>query len=253
MESSEKILAGASASSYEIALCDTEMAYLNKAKATIEKFLNTVSGKFKVLIYNKPKDLLADISSRKISPIMLYIDVELDDGNGIKVVKKVNELQKECRVVYLARYLKYATEVYGTNHFYFVKKGELKERLPLIFEKYKSEIKQNDKYIGMPLKNNKYAFIKIDDILFFERQGRYTIIHTADEVYKTKNTLNEIEEKLDDKDFARCHNSYIVSLNNIKEYQRDRITIDDYKVPISRQYQVSTREIFKEYVKRVNS
>ena len=253
MESSEKILVGVSASSYEIALCDTEVEYLDKAKKTIEKYINTLKGKFRILIYNKPKELLDDISNKKISPIMLYIDVELDNGNGIKVVKKVNELQKECRIVYLSRYLKYATEVYGTNHFYFVKKGELKERLPLIFEKYKSEIKQNNDYIGMPLKNNKYAFIKLADVLFFERQGRYTIIHTIDEVYKTKNTLNEIEEKLDAKDFVRCHNSYIVSLNNIREYQRDRIAIDEYKVPISRQYQVSTREIFKDYVKRVNS
>lgn len=253
MKNSEKLLAETNVSSYEIALCDTEAEYLNKAKSTIEKFLNTISGKFKVLIYKKPKDLLADIRSRKISPIMLYIDVELENSSGIKVVEKVNELQKECKVIYLARYLKYATEVYETNHFYFVKKGELKDRLPLIFEKYKSEIKQNDNYFGMPLKNNKYAFIKLADILFFERQGRYTIIHTVDEVYKTKNTLNEIKEKLDAKDFVRCHNSYIVSLNNIKEYQRDRITINEYKVPISRQYQVSTREVFKDYVKRVNS
>lgn len=246
-------MVGASASSYEIALCDTEVDYLNKAKTTIEKFVNNISGKFKVLIYNKPKELIADITSRKISPIMLYIDVELDNNNGIKVVKKVNELQKECKVVYLSKYLKYATEIYGTDHFYFVKKGELKERLPMIFDKYKSEIKQNDNYVGMPLKNSKYAFIKIAEILFFERQGRYTIIHTVDEVYQTKYTLNEIEEKLDNCEFVRCHNSYIVSLNNIKEYQRDRITINEYKVPISRQYQISTREIFKEYVKRVNS
>ena len=116
-------MVGASASSYEIALCDTEVDYLNKAKTTIEKFVNNISGKFKVLIYNKPKELIADITSRKISPIMLYIDVELDNNNGIKVVKKVNELQKECKVVYLSKYLKYATEIYGTDHFYFVKKG----------------------------------------------------------------------------------------------------------------------------------
>ncbi len=253
METTEKALLGGHVSSYEIALCDSEVEYLNKAKRTIEKFVNTISGKFKVLIYNKPKELLADISNKKISPIMLYIGVELDSGNGIKVVKKVNELQKECRVVYLTKYLKYATEIYSTEHFYFVKKGDLKNRLPLIFEKYKNEIVKNDEYIGMPLKNSKYAFIKLNDIMFFERQGRYTIIHTVDEVYKTKNTLNEIEEKLDAKDFVRCHNSYIVSLSNIKEYQRDRITINEYKVPISRQYQVSTREVFKDYVQRVNS
>ena len=151
--------------------------------------------------------------------------------------------------MYLARYLKYATEVYGTNHFYFVKKGELKERLPLIFEKYKSEIKLNDDYIGMPLKNSKYAFINIKDVLYFERQGRYTNIYTNDEIYKTKYKLNQIEEKLGNGRFVRCHNSYIVSMNHIKEYQRDRITVANYKIPISRQYQASTRVRFNEYVK----
>ena len=244
---------GASMPAYEIALCDTESEYTDKAKETIEKYINSLSERFKILVYNKPKELLTDIRNKKIAPIMLYIDVELDNGNGIEVVQKVNKLSKECRVVYLTRYLKYATEIYDTDHFYFVKKGELKDRLPLIFEKYKEEIEQNDNYIGMPLKNNKYAFINLKDILFFERQGRYTIIHTVDDVYKTKFTLNDIEEKLNAEEFVRCHNSYIVSLNNIKEYQRDRFTINEYKVPISRQYQVSTREIFKDYVKRVNS
>ena len=182
---------------------------------------------------------------------MLYVGVELEHSSGIEVVQKVNKLSKECRVVYLSRYLKYATEIYGTDHFYFVKKGELKDRLPQIFEKYQREITKNDDYIGMPLKNNKYAFIKLNDILFFERQGRYTNIHTIDKEYKTKYNLNDIEKMLDSEVFVRCHNSYIVSLKNINEYQRDRITIGEFRIPISRHYQVSTRELFKEYVKRV--
>ena len=58
---------GASMSSYEIALCDTEVEYLDKAKKTIEKYINTLKGKFKILIYNKPKELLNDISNISVN------------------------------------------------------------------------------------------------------------------------------------------------------------------------------------------
>ncbi len=91
---------------YEIALCDTEVGYSKKAKKTIEEYLDNISKKFRVLVYNKPKELLRDIKIKKISPIMLYIDVELDNQSGIEVVRRVNELSKECRVVYLSKHLK---------------------------------------------------------------------------------------------------------------------------------------------------
>lgn len=238
---------------YEIALCGTEEEYTDKAKETIEKYLDDVSERFKLFIYNKPKELLSDIKDKRISPIMLYIDVELEHSSGIRVVKEVNKLAKECQIIYLSKHLKCVTELYSTKHFYFVKKGELKERLPNIFEKYDNEIKNNFDYLGIPLKNCKYAFVNVKDIEFFERQGRYTTVYTKDEIYQTKLTLNTIEERLDKDQFIRCHNSYIVALKSIKEYQRDRITIGTDKIPISRQYQVSTREKFQKYVKTYNT
>ena len=245
----EYLCRGMHMSMFEIALCDTDVDYSLKAKNTIENYLKDISEKFRVIVYNKPKELLSDLKSQKIAPIMLYIGVELDNNSGINVVKEVNKVSRECRVIYLSRYLKYATEVYNTNHFYYVKKGELKDRLPNIFDKYRGEISENDKYIGMPLKNNKYAFININDVLYFERQGRYTNIYTNNVIYKTKYTLNQIEEKLGEEGFVRCHNSYIVSLDHVKEYQRDRVAVGDEKIPISRHYQVSTREIFNNYLK----
>ncbi len=232
----------------EVVICDDEQDYIDRAKKVLQEFADEIGVKVNIITYTEPRDLIKDLETKKIIPALIFMDIDFENTTGIKTVEKINEMFKEGRIIYLTNYLEFATDVYTTEHFYYVKKGELKDRLPDILEKFRKEMESENKYYRTALKNKKFVSIKVKDILFFERQGRYTNIYTKDNVYQTKDKLDEIENELDSDEFVRCHNSYLIPLAQIKEYKRDKVDIMEYDIPISRHYQQKMRDRYMKYL-----
>ena len=55
------------------------------------------------------------------------------------------------------------------------------------------------------------------NILFFEAQGRYTIIHLVDKQIVSSKNLGEYEKRLKGRGFFRVHNSYLINLSKLKQ------------------------------------
>ena len=62
-------------------------------------------------------------------------------------------------------------------------------------------------------------FIDKKDIIFIERSDSSTKIITAEEVYKTSASLGALEEKLDPREFMRCHKSYMINVSQISKIE----------------------------------
>ena len=78
------------------------------------------------------------------------------------------------------------------------------------------EAKTSDyNFIAIP-STKKIDFIKIDNILYFESDGRYTIIHLTDKTtfFVSKN-IGEYDKILAPKFFFRIHKKYLINLKYI--------------------------------------
>jgi hypothetical protein len=62
---------------------------------------------------------------------------------------------------------------------------------------------------------NKLVFILLDKILFIERVGRKTFIHTHEQKYETNESLNGIFQSLDSR-FCFSQRSYIINMDNLE-------------------------------------
>ncbi len=85
-------------------------------------------------------------------------------------------------------------------------------------------------------KQHKYFKIALENIMYVEADGNYTIIHTTtgDFIYST--VLRKIEEKLPEEMFMRVHRSYVVNVNHIDGVSGNMITVDKSEIPVSRNY-----------------
>ena len=72
------------------------------------------------------------------------------------------------------------------------------------------------------------SLINMKDIILIQREDRSTVIYTKDSSYVTSDNLTELEDRLDNAQFFRCHKSYIINLsmiNKIYPYGRWTYTV----------------------------
>jgi len=59
--------------------------------------------------------------------------------------------------------------------------------------------------------------IDVDSIRWIDAAGDYMCIHAGDETHVLRGTMNDLEQRLDSKRFARVHRSTIVNLECVRE------------------------------------
>lgn len=167
-----------------------------------------------------------------------------EQAAGINIAKRINAAAPDVLIVFLTGYLVYAANVYDTNHIYFVLKKEFEKRLPSVFAKLEAAIEARDRNKGYihVLTKGKELIVREEDIHYIERKGRNTEIVCSGKTIEIPEKLAELEKKLNQTSFVRCHNSFIVNLKTVREISRTEIVLKDGKIiPISRSRLETTR------------
>jgi len=96
--------------------------------------------------------------------------------------------------------------------------GRVDDTIRRIHE-FVSEQAQSGRKIAFYKENQEFYF-PLDDVLFFETEGDYIYAHTANDAYRIKYRLYELEELLP-KDFVRASKSAIVNIRQIFSITRN--------------------------------
>ena len=225
-----------------IGICDGDKSWRMRAEELILQYGKTSGIEMETFRFAGGKQL----ESYTGEPMdVLFIDVVLNDASGISTAVEINRKWKKCQIVYLTNYLFFATEVYHTDHVFYVLKAQFADRIGEIFEKIFDRLSRiGEKLIFSVIGGEKLSAAP-EDILYFERKGRETGIHTCWGVYAVWDKLQTLMERLPILDFVRCHNSYIVNLLSVREMRDNEfIMTEGSSVPISRRYAKTVKEAF---------
>jgi len=67
--------------------------------------------------------------------------------------------------------------------------------------------------------NGRVVFVKLPDIDWIEAADNYVCLHCGHETHVVRETMNELEARLDPAQFLRVHRSSIVNLDRVRELQ----------------------------------
>ena len=224
----------------KIVICDDEAAYLAKATEVLERFFKDHGLDAAVSGYVSVEELMKHCRDKE-KPDLCFLDIEMGNQNGIDAAKELNKLCPSCEIAFLTNYISYATDAYETEHFYYVLKDELPDRLESIMKRY---------YKGNTLfavrSGRKEWLFDEREIIYLERGRRFCRIKTLDgNDEKMSVSFEEVANRLDGPDFLRCHNSFKINLRNMSCYRTDAFVMKDGTViPISRRYRDSCLERF---------
>lgn len=220
----------------KIGLCEDNEIQHNQ----ILSFLETISlPKHSINSFYKGNDLYNSIQEAmkdKEPYDIVIMDIDLPDGNGIKFSKQINVFSPHTIIIYMTSYEDYVSDVYDTEHIYFILKKDYQKYLPHALS-LANEALNKQRRASLKIFWNKEEYnILQKDIFYMERKLRTTFIVTPTHIYPTSEKLEDLLKRLGET-FAMSHRSFIVNLKMVQEITKDSaLLVDGTSIPISRSY-----------------
>jgi two-component system, LytTR family, response regulator len=175
----------------------------------------------------------------QLKPDLVFLDIQLPRITGIEVL----ELLDHCpMIIFTTAYDEYAIKAFEKNAVDYLMKPFSRERFSQAIEKAvnrKKTIASNEENIRQLSENltsdtflsrivikspKAMNIIPVDEILYFEAQDDYVMIHTQASRHMKKQTMKYFEDRLNPDQFVRIHRSYIANvsyINKLEPYSKD--------------------------------
>ncbi|MDM5221217.1 LytTR family transcriptional regulator DNA-binding domain-containing protein [Peribacillus sp. NJ11] len=202
------------------------------------------------------EDAMRDISHLK--PDLVFLDIELAEGNGLQLAKQLAELDPAPSLIFATAYDEFALQAFELYAFDYLLKPYNENRIRQTLDKLmklgknredgsrtgplasRTAVEQTGK-LAVEI-DDRIVLIDRDTILFIGLIEGKTIIKTGENEYKTGDPLIVLERKLDNRSFLRVHRGFIVNVIHISEIQPwfnstyNLIMSDGSNIPVSRTY-----------------
>ena len=235
---------------YRIGICDDEQLTCSELENYINEIFECKDDKAEIYVWNSGEALKKDISNG-VKIDILFLDIELQDSNGIELGKYIRNYMKNMsmNIVYISSMTEYAMELFKIHPYDFVVKPFDKNEIENLIDEMCGYYKQDNKHFKYCV-YGKTNMVMMRDIKYFESRGRHIIINLVDNqsiqyVGQLKNEIKKLPLN-----FVEIGKSYIINLKHMRECHVSYVVMDDEKeLGISRAY----RNYFNEKILEYNS
>lgn len=205
--------------------------------------------------------MMADQKVNANQPDLVFLDIKLDDGNGMALARRWKKLPQPPAIVFATAYDNYAVDAFNEAAVDYILKPFDPERINEAVArvaKIRGTADQAENVAEQAAWQNPRLSITIDDktmviqkrdVMYIETQGGYTRLHLRnDKLLISRQTLTSIAQLLNPRHFMRIHRGFIVNLDEIDEMQPsfnhtyELMLKDGSKIPVSRSYVAKTKK-----------
>ena len=181
----------------------------------------------------------AVVAIRKLSPDLLFLDVQMPGMDGFEVLRAVGKDRMPV-VIFVTAYDQHAVKAFEAHALDYL----LKPFKPARFKETVQRAREHlaNRQAGVVSKNlaallgqakperdfisriavktgERTVFVKTSQIDYVESAGNYVVLHVGRENHVVRETLTALEGQLDPKKFVRISRSMLVNADQIKELQ----------------------------------
>jgi Response regulator of the LytR/AlgR family len=172
-----------------------------------------------------------------------FLDIDMPEMDGIEVGKAIIKRNPNCKIIMATGKVERFKDTFKINAFRFVTKpfdiDEIEEALEALIK-----LKIGEEVIPLFLNRLQYN-IPQKKIKYFKAFNGYSEAMVEEICFRKELSLNEIEELLDNRLFARINKQYIVNMQFVEYYKNSKIKIGENVFPVSRRKQ---KDFEKKYI-----
>ena len=213
-----------------IALCDDVELERHILKELLLVYLEETGEDVSVTEYETGEKLITDAEEGQLTADLLFLDIYMDGMNGMETARKLREMDWKGPIVFLTASPDFAIESYEVEASGYLLKPYDAEKI----RELTARILKTDEKKRLVVKSRRqYRYPYTDGIRYIDSDRHTVTIHLDDDTeIVSQEKLGDIEERIGEDRFLRCHQSYLVNMDYIRDVQEDFILSDDTRIPI---------------------
>ena len=214
----------------KIVICDDVEIDRSILRHFLEKYFEDREAEALVEEYSSGKALTADVEEGYLEMDLLFLDIFMNGMNGMETAAKLRELSCTASIVFLTTSPDFAVESYEVEASGYILKPFSASQLVRLLEK---TLKTNGRNRVAVKTGRQFRYPYTDDILYIDSDRHMVTLHLQDgSEIVTKDKLGDIESRIGEKRFLRCHQSYLVNMDQVADVKEDFILKNGTMVPI---------------------
>lgn len=168
----------------------------------------------------------------RLQPDLIFLDVQMPELDGFEVL---DALEAKPAVIFITAYDEHAVRAFEVNAIDYLLKPVEPARFEAALDRARTRMTERDPARDAALElvlaelrrvrqrsarlvvrdGAKVGFVPVEQIDWIDASGNYARLHTAAGVHLMRETLKQLELRLDPERFVRIHRSLIVNLERI--------------------------------------
>ena len=173
---------------------------------------------------------VADIP--KLSPDLVFLDVELIDGNGFDILEALEEVN--FKIIFISAFENYALDAfhYQAAHYLLkpIEETQFKKALDRVFDQLNNtsaglasmllNMQHQEKQRFIVSSNEGFKVLKYENVVWAGSDGAYTSFYLSNgQKLLSSKPLKFYDESLPASHFFRIHRSYLININHVLEFR----------------------------------
>ena len=227
-----------------IAVCDDEVIECCNMAKRIKEIMEEMKMPCIIRQFQSGGELLQALESFDI----VFLDIIMQDLDGMKTAQAFRKKASDKILIFVSSSREYVFEAYDVEAFQYLLKPVDDRKLKNVLQKaiVKTQSRSQEFIIVSRERQKKKLFL--DDIYYFEIKGRIVDAHGPEGIFTYYEQIGELENKIRDKGFFRCHKSYLINLKYVDGYSRKEVVLENgEKIVIAkRRYDEFVQEMLKD-------
>lgn len=216
----------------KIAICDDEIALINELKKLLNQYAADTGKEFCIFEFCDGMELLEDYQP---DFDLIFMDIKMEKLNGLKTAEEIRKTDSTVGLFFLTSLSQYVWKgyEYGAINYLLkpIKYGRLKMELDRFFSRYQG---RDEPFLAFANDSGKYKVL-YKNLRYAETYKRNVLLHFDDQEQVIYKNMKEVSSLLEtQRQFARCHASFIVNLAYVKSVENlEAVLTTGERVPIS--------------------
>ena len=217
---------------YQIAICDDEQSFIQDLKINLERYAVDTDREFCFFEFHDGIEL---IENYQPDFDLIFMDIKMEKLNGLKTAEEIRKTDSTVGLFFLTSLSQYVWKgyEYGAINYLLkpMKYGRLKMELDRFFSRYQG---REEGYLSFSNDNGKYKVL-YKNLRYAETQKRNVLLHFDGQEQVIYKNMKEVASLLEaQRQFARCHASFIVNMVYVKSVENlEAVLTTGERVPIS--------------------